>query len=163
MEPEYEVKFYDLPDGTFPAYEFIEAQHRKMNAKIYWTIALLEEMGPSLRMPYSESLGMVFCAEDGMMELTYRQVMKEKLKDPDFKKEWDELEPELQLVKAMLHAREDQRISQRQLSDITGITQADISKMESGEANPTLHTLKRIAKGLGMKLEIAFRPVANIK
>ena len=97
------------------------------------------------------------------MELTYRQVMKEKLKDPEFKREWDELEPEFQLVKAMLRARDEQNISQRQLSDLTGITQADISKMESGEANPTLQTLKRIAKGLGMRLELVFTPLVGTR
>ncbi len=63
MEPEYEVKFYELRDGTAPAYEFIEAQPSKMNVKIYRTIKLLESRGTSLRMPYSEHL------QDGIFEL----------------------------------------------------------------------------------------------
>ena len=95
------------------------------------------------------------------MELTYRQVLKEKMKNPEFRKEWDELEPEFQLIKAMLKARDEQNLSQRQLSDMTGITQADICKMESGEANPTLQTLKRIARGLGMRLELVFTPLVE--
>lgn len=97
------------------------------------------------------------------MGRTYKEFLNEKLKDPEFRKEWDELEPEYQLIKAMLHARDEQNISQRQLSDITGITQADISKMESGEANPTLQTIKKIAQGLGMKLELVFTPMAGMK
>ena len=97
------------------------------------------------------------------MGRTYKEFLNEKLKDPEFKKEWDELEPEYQLIKAMLRARDEQNISQRQLSDITGITQADISKMESGEANPTLQTIKRIAQGLGMKLELVFTPMSGMK
>ena len=64
------------------------------------------------------------------MGRTYREFLNEKLKNPEFKKEWDELEPEYQLIKAMLRARDEQKISQRQLSDMTGITQADISKMK---------------------------------
>ncbi|MCR5596606.1 MAG: helix-turn-helix transcriptional regulator [Lachnospiraceae bacterium] len=96
------------------------------------------------------------------MGRTYREFLNEKLEDPEFKKEWDELEPEYQLIKAMIHARDEQKISQRQLSDMTGITQADISKMESGEANPTLQTIKRVAKGLGMKLELVFTPMAGV-
>ena len=63
MNPEFEVKFYDHPNGSFPAYDFIETQPPKMNAKIYRTIDLLEEKGPMLRMPYSKRL------KDGIFEL----------------------------------------------------------------------------------------------
>lgn len=94
------------------------------------------------------------------MELTYREVIGKKKKDPEFKKEWDALEPEMQLVKAMLRAREEQKITQRQLAAKTGITQSDICKIEKGEANPTLQTIKRIAEGLGLKLDLNFRPLA---
>ena len=89
--------------------------------------------------------------------------MNERLQDPKFKKEWDELEPEYQLIRALINARDEKNISQRQLSEITGITQADISKMESGEANPTLNTLKRVAQGLGMRLELSFKPLVGIE
>ena len=92
------------------------------------------------------------------MGRTYREFLKEKLQDPEFKREWDEMEPEFQLIKAVLKGREDQQLSQRQLSEKTGITQADISKIESGEANPTLETLKKLASGLGMNLNISFTP-----
>lgn len=47
----YKVTFYDLSDGLFPAYDFIEKQSPKMNQKIYRTIGLLEAVGPQLRMP----------------------------------------------------------------------------------------------------------------
>lgn len=97
------------------------------------------------------------------MGRTYREFLDEKLKDPEFKKEWDEMEPEFQLIKAMLKGREEQKISQRELADKTGITQADISKMESGDANPTLDTLKRIASGLGMSLQLSFKPIGMRK
>jgi ribosome-binding protein aMBF1 (putative translation factor) len=91
------------------------------------------------------------------MGRTYREVLAEKLKDPEFKAEWEAQEPEFQLIKAMLDARTEQNLSQRQLSERTGITQADICKIESGEANPTLQTLKRLAAGLGMTLELKFK------
>ncbi len=93
------------------------------------------------------------------MGRSYREYLNEKLKDPEFKKEWDEMEPEFQLIKAMLKGREEQNLSQRQLADITGITQADISKIETGEANPTLETIKRLAAGLGMTLNLSFSPL----
>ena len=62
-QSEYEAVFYELPDGTEPALEFIESQPLKMSVKIMWTISLLEYKGPSLRMPYSKDLG------DGIFEL----------------------------------------------------------------------------------------------
>jgi ribosome-binding protein aMBF1 (putative translation factor) len=93
------------------------------------------------------------------MGRTYKEFLDEKLKDPKFKKEWDELEPEYQLIRAMLDARQEQHISQRQLADRTGITQADISKIENGDANPTLETLKKLAAGLGMRLCITLSKI----
>ena len=59
----YKVTFYDLSDGSFPAYDFIEEQSPKMSQKIYRTIDLLETIGPQLRMPYSNHL------DDGIFEL----------------------------------------------------------------------------------------------
>ena len=93
---------------------------------------------------------------------TYKEVLAEKMKDPEFKAEWEAQEPEFQLIKAMLDARTEQNLSQRQLSEKTGITQADICKIEAGEANPTLQTLKRLAAGLGMSLELKFKPISRV-
>ncbi len=50
-------------------------------------------------------------------------------------------------------------LSQRELSERTGIAQGDISKLERGTANPSLKTLKRLAAGLGMKLDIKLVPI----
>ena len=47
-------------------------------------------------------------------------------------------------------------MTQKQLSDIVGIYQADISKIERGLANPSISTLQRLAEGLGMQLQIKF-------
>jgi len=95
--------------------------------------------------------------------MTFREGLKEQLKDPEFRAEYEALEPEYQLISAMIKAREEQQISQRQLSERTGIAQADISRIETGDANPTLKTLQKIAQGLGMKLELVFTPLQGIK
>lgn len=55
--------FYDLPNGTYPAQEFIDSLDIKMQAKMIRTIAMLQENGTDLRKPYSEYL------EDGIFEL----------------------------------------------------------------------------------------------
>lgn len=92
------------------------------------------------------------------MTKNYRISLNERLKDPEFSAEWDALEPEFQIVKAMLDGRAAKGMTQKDLADITGINQADISKLENGNGNPSLRTLERIAKGLGMRLKLEFVP-----
>ena len=58
----------------------------------------------------------------------------------------------------MIDARNDQHITQKELSERTGITQADISRIENGTRNPSLSMIKRIADGLGMVLKLEFVP-----
>ena len=57
--------------------------------------------------------------------------------------------------------REENHLSQEQLADVTGIHQTNISKLESGTANPSLRTLKRLAAGMGMKLKLEFVPAQS--
>ena len=92
------------------------------------------------------------------MELTYRQVINEKLKDPNFRREWEAQEPRFQLIKAMLMGRKENHLSQQQLSERTGIPQADISRLETGDANPTLDKICRIANALNMNVKLTFEP-----
>lgn len=56
----------------------------------------------------------------------------------------------------VLLARENAHMTQKELSERTGIYQADISKIERGLGNPSLSTLKRLADGLEMDLRIEF-------
>lgn len=86
------------------------------------------------------------------------ELMKEMLKDENVKREYDALEPEFQIIRAMLDARIEEELTQQQLADRTGIDRADISKLENGNANPSLRMLKRIAEGLNKKLKIEFVP-----
>lgn len=87
-----------------------------------------------------------------------RDYINEQFKDPEFKKEWDNLEPDMEVVRAMIKARTAQNLTQKDLADKTGINQANISKLENGNMNPSLKLLKRIADGLGMNLRIEFVP-----
>ena len=60
------------------------------------------------------------------------------------------------LADNLIKAREIVGLTQKELSEKTGIYQADISKIERGIANPSLSTLKRLADGMGMELQLAF-------
>ena len=89
------------------------------------------------------------------MGKNFRETLNERMQDPAFRAEW---EPERQIMRAIVEGREENGMTQKQLSDITGITQADISRLESGTANPSLRTLKRLAAGMGMALKLEFVP-----
>lgn len=93
-----------------------------------------------------------------VMGKNFRETWNERMKDPEFKKEWDALEPEYQIIRVMLNSRAEKSLTQQQLSKITGIPQADISRLENGNANPSLRTLQRLAEGMGMKLKLEFVP-----
>ena len=86
----------------------------------------------------------------------FRNYLNEQLKRPSFKAEWDALQPELTIAQAMIDARKESGLTQKQLSERTGIAPADISKLERGNANPSLRTLQRLAAGMGMNVKIEF-------
>ena len=86
----------------------------------------------------------------------YNEFKQELLKNPIVKAEYDALAPEYDIIQAMIDARKEQNITQKELSLRTGITQADISRIENGNRNPSLNMLKKLAKGLGMTLRVEF-------
>lgn len=89
---------------------------------------------------------------------SYNEFKKELLKNPEVKAEYDALEPEFNIIQAMIDARKHQNLTQEELSKRTGITQADISRIENGTRNPSLEMVKRLAKGLGMRLKLELVP-----
>ena len=63
----------------------------------------------------------------------------------------------MQIASMISKARVEKNLTQKELSEITKIHQAEISKIERGIGNPSIKTLERIAKGLGLKLELFIR------
>ena len=92
------------------------------------------------------------------MSKNFRETLNEQLKDPVFQAEWEALEPERQIIRAIIEGRERCDLTQQQLAEITGIQQADISRLENGTGNLSLRTLKRLAAGMGMQLKLEFVP-----
>lgn len=93
----------------------------------------------------------------------FNDFLNEQLQDPEFRKEWEDIQPEMDVIRAMMEARISQNLTQKELSERTGINQADISKLENGTRNPSLKLLKRLADGMGMTLKIEFVPKEAIK
>lgn len=89
----------------------------------------------------------------------FKELLEDQLKEDDFKKAWDDIQPELDVIRAIANARISQNMTQKELAERTGINQADISKLENGTRNPSLKLLKRLAAGMGMALKIEFVPL----
>ena len=70
----------------------------------------------------------------------------------------ESVDTSLALASSLARAREYAMLTQKQLSEKTGIYQSDISKLERGNANPSILTLKRLADAMDMTLKIEFVP-----
>ena len=88
---------------------------------------------------------------------TFEDDLKERLKDPEFRKVWEETEPEFILAKELIRKRLQKKMSQRQLAKKLKTSQAVISRIETMSANPSLLLLKRIAKALDVNLQVGFK------
>ncbi len=93
---------------------------------------------------------------------TLNNMLSEQLKDEEFRKEYEAIQPEMTIIRAIVDARTSQNLTQKELAERTGINQADISKLENGTRNPSVNLLKRLADGMGMDLRIEFVPKQQI-
>ena len=92
------------------------------------------------------------------MSTKFNDFLQEQLQDPEFRKEYEALQPEHAVVQAKIDARKNAGLTQKELSERTGIAQGDISKLENGNANPSIRTLQRLAAAMGMTLKVEFLP-----
>ena len=92
---------------------------------------------------------------------SYKEYKEQALQDPQLRAEYDALQPEYDIIQAMIDARNAQNLTQKELAAKTGITQADISRIENGTRNPSLALLKRLAAGLGMQLKLEVVPAGK--
>lgn len=88
--------------------------------------------------------------------------LNEQLQDEEFRKEYENMQPEFDVIRAIIDARTSQNLTQKELAERTGINQADISKLENGTRNPSIKLLKRLAEGMDMMLRIEFVPKQKV-
>lgn len=91
-----------------------------------------------------------------------QELTNELMQDPEFKKEYEAIQPEMDITRAILDARIQAGLTQSQLSERSGISQADISRLENGTRNPSLALLKRLAEAMDSTLRIEFVPKKRI-
>ena len=86
--------------------------------------------------------------------VSYADINANLLKDPEVKTEYDALEPRYQAIRQIIQARNDLHITQAELAKRIGTSKSNISRLESGNYNPSLDMLTKIAKALGKNLEV---------
>lgn len=93
--------------------------------------------------------------------MEWEEFKKELLKDPEFKKEYEKLEPEYRIIRQILALRRKKNLTQEQLAKLTGAKQSSIARIESGRHNPSLRILEKIAEALDTELDVRFIPKAG--
>lgn len=88
--------------------------------------------------------------------ITFKEVLREQMENPEFRKEWERSEPEYQLNRAIIKARIEKNLTQKELARKAKTTQAVISRVQNATVSPTLDLLQRIAEAMGKKLQIKF-------
>ncbi|GAH61872.1 unnamed protein product [marine sediment metagenome] len=87
----------------------------------------------------------------------YKDFKAQLLKDPKVRQEYEALEPEFRLVRDVLLRRLELNLSQSQLAKLVGTKQPAISRLEKGDGNVTIGTLRRIADALDADLDISLK------
>ncbi len=90
------------------------------------------------------------------MGISWNEYRKELMKDPEFVKEYEALEPEYELTRLLISQRIKRGLTQKELAERMNTTQSVISRLENGSANPSLATLKRLANALDARLVVRF-------
>ncbi len=85
-----------------------------------------------------------------------KEYLNEQLKNEEFKKEYEASRAAYEVKRALVAARIGQNMTQKDLSERSGIRQSNISRIESGKTSPTLDTLQALAEGMGKKLVVLF-------
>ncbi len=85
---------------------------------------------------------------------TYIQFKKRLLKDKEVKRAYDALGPEFDIVSLFIKRRLEKRLTQKDLARRIGTKQSAVSRFESGEYNPTLNFLQKMADGLNTQMKI---------
>lgn len=86
----------------------------------------------------------------------YQELKQELMQDPEFLAEYEKTRPEFEVMRALVDARINANMTQKELAVRSGIRQSNISRIESGSCSPTVATLQALAAGLGKTLTISF-------
>ncbi len=86
--------------------------------------------------------------------VSFEEVKADLLKNEEFRAEYEKLRPRYEAVGQIIRARKEQNMTQEELARRIGTQRSNISRLESGNYNPSLDMLIKIAKALGKNLNI---------
>ena len=89
---------------------------------------------------------------------THEELHKEWMKDPEYSRAYEELEPEFQIARALIDARVKKKMTQAEIAKKAGTKQPVISRLEGAQGSPSLSLIKRIAKALNARLIFRLEP-----
>jgi DNA-binding XRE family transcriptional regulator len=84
--------------------------------------------------------------------ISLETVKKSLMEDDQFKTEYDKLKPRYDAIAQIIKARQELRITQAELAQRVGTQKSNISRLESGNYNPSLDFLIRVSDALGKNL-----------
>lgn len=84
----------------------------------------------------------------------FEEMKADMLKDEEFKIEYEKLSPRYEAIKQIIRARKEQNLTQAELAKRVGTQKSNISRLESGNYNPSLDFLTKVAESLGKNLTI---------
>lgn len=89
--------------------------------------------------------------------VSFDLVKNDLMKDEEFKKEYDKLQPRYEVISQIIEARKEQKMTQTDLAKKMGTQKSNISRLESGNYNPSLDFLIKVAQCLGKDLKVTLR------
>lgn len=90
--------------------------------------------------------------------IPFEKLEKEWMKDPEFRREYEKLEPEFQIARALIDARVKKKMTQAEIAKKAKTKQPVISRLEGAVGSPSLSLIKRIAEVLNLRLIFRFEP-----
>lgn len=88
-------------------------------------------------------------------------VAEREARDPEFRKARERMRPQFEFRVALIEARLDKGMTQAEVAEAIGTKQSAVARLESGESNPTLDMISRLATALSVSFEI--RPNATVE
>lgn len=89
--------------------------------------------------------------------IPFKELKEHLMKNPEFRREYEKLQPEYQIACQMIEARIKQNMSQEELAKKVGTGQAVISRLEGMNAKPSISLLARVARALNTKISITIQ------
>lgn len=89
--------------------------------------------------------------------MNHEQVKQMMLQDPEVKKEYDALAPIYEIQEELIKLRNEKGLNQKQLAELIGTKQSAISRLESGNYNPSIQLLTKLAEAFNKELHIVFK------